>query len=135
MRVQGSLRWFILLSSIASSGLMLAGCEQQAQGGGDLATARASGALTQDAVVPTGQACVPTGKHDKHARFACTSCHQCAGTLSFDAAVAGPNAAFDATTKNCSNVSCHSVPAGTFTYYKYNPDTDTVEPIYVPYGG
>ncbi len=135
MHVTSTFRWFVALSSIAGSALLIAGCDQQVQGGTEPAAAATAAALTQDKVVPTGQACMPTGKHDKHARFACTTCHQCAGTLSFDATIAGANAAFDATTKNCSNVACHSVPAGTFTYNQYNPDTDSVEPVYVPYGG
>lgn len=134
MNIQGMVR-LLTLSAAAGAILALGGCEQQAQVGDDLATAGAPAALTQDHVIPTGQACVPTGKHDKHGRFTCTTCHQCAGTVSFDAAAAGAGAAFDATTKNCSNVACHSVPAGTFTYWVYDWDSDSMRPISVPYGG
>lgn len=113
--------------------LLVAACEQGPSGSGAGSLADHA-AMTVDHVVATGQACGPTGKHDKHAGFACTVCHQCAGTLSFDATVAGPNAAFDATTKNCSSIQCHSVPAGTFSYNGVDGDGSTIL-ITVPYGG
>lgn len=118
---------------VVAAALLLAACEQGLQGGGSGSLADRA-AMTGDHVVATGQACGPTGKHDKHAGFACTVCHQCAGTLSFDATVAGPNAAFDATTKNCSNVQCHSVPAGTFSYWGIDGDGSSIL-LTVPYGG
>lgn len=135
MRFFRSVRWFVALSSIAGASLLVAGCEQQGQGGGELATAGTAAALTQDRVIPTGQVCAPTGKHAQHSGVACATCHQCGGTLSFNATVAGANAAFDATTKNCSNVACHAVPAGTFTYYTYDWGADQLVPTTVPYGG
>ena len=117
------------------SAILASGCGQPQTAPGDESAARAAAALTQDAVVPPGQACTPTGKHAEHGGFACTTCHQCAGTLSFDASRAGPSAAFDATAKTCSNVACHSVPAGTFTYYTYDYDTEQTVAHSVPYGG
>lgn len=124
-------RGSVALSALAGAMLMLGACGQQVEGDPELAVAGTVAALTQDHVVPTDQACVPTGKHSQHGTFACTVCHQCAGTLSFDAAVAGPSAAFDATTKNCSNVGCHSVPSGFYTYWGIGAE----EPVSVPYGG
>jgi hypothetical protein len=110
--------------------VFVTGCEQQqgvASGGG--------AALTSDHVVPTGLACTPTGKHAEHGSIACSTCHQCAGTVAFDPAAAGSAAAFDATAKTCSNIACHTVPPGTFTYYVYNWGSDTYDPVTVPYGG
>jgi len=68
--------------------------------------------------VPT----VPTGAHAKHSPT-CSICHKVAGTLSFDPAgpayssPSGPIPSFDATAKTCSNVACHGVAAGTYSYY------------------
>jgi hypothetical protein len=76
--------------------------------------------LVQSEVCVDGDpACVPTGAHAKHERYDCKVCHKYGGTLSFDKTgkaygLAQPPT-FDATTKTCSNVACHSVPAGTFT--------------------
>lgn len=135
MRGTSSIRGFLAASGAAAAMALLAGCEQQPQGEGGPAVATASAALTQGQVVPTGQVCTPTGKHDKHAGFACTTCHMCAGTLSFNPAVAGASAAFDATTKNCSNVACHAVPAGTFSYTTWDWGLDQAVTVTVPYGG
>lgn len=87
-------------------------------------SARRSQALVASEVLPTGGTCSPTGAHGKHAaaNIGCTVCHACGGVLQFDPA--GPAVApglpapsFDATAKTCSNVACHGVPAGTFSYY------------------
>jgi hypothetical protein len=129
-----SVRGFIAVSAVAGA-VLLNACGQQDPGEGDLAVTATSKALTQDHVLATGAVCTPTGKHAQHASYACASCHQCAGTLSFDASVAGANAAFDATTKNCSNVACHAVPAGTYTYSGYDWGLEEVYYVSVPYGG
>jgi predicted CxxxxCH...CXXCH cytochrome family protein len=92
-------------------------------------------AITADRVIPTGQACTPTGKHLEHRSVACATCHLCAGTVSFTGSVAGANAAFDAGTKNCSNIACHAVPAGTFTYTVWDWGSEEVVAVTVPYGG
>lgn len=78
--------------------------------------------LTQDEVLPTGPACTPTGAHGKHAVYDCKVCHVCGGVLDFDplgpAVSPGmPLPAFDATAKTCSNVACHGMYSGTFSYY------------------
>lgn len=130
-----SMRTWVALFGFGGAVLLLGGCEQQALQDADEAAAGAAAALTQDSVIPTGQACVPTGKHSQHGTFQCTTCHQCAGTLSFDPAIAGPNAAFDATTKNCSNVGCHAVPSGTFTYGTWDWGSDSMVYTTVAYGG
>lgn len=131
-----SVQAFLALSGVAAA-LLLNACGQQVQGEGDLAGASTSKALTTDHVVQTGQACSPTGKHAEHGAqlIGCSTCHQCTGTVSFDASIAGPTAAFDATTKNCSNVACHAVPAGTFSYNSYDWGLDQVVVVTVPYGG
>ena len=36
---------------------------------------------------------------------------------------------------SCSNIACHSIPAGVFTYYIYDWDADEVVPISYNYGG
>jgi predicted CxxxxCH...CXXCH cytochrome family protein len=97
-------------------------------------------ALTQDHVIPTGEVCAPTGAHGKHAPFSCTTCHVCGGVLQFDpngpAVGAGqPPPSFDATAKTCSNVACHSVPSGTFTYAAWDWGCDCPVEVSVPYGG
>jgi predicted CxxxxCH...CXXCH cytochrome family protein len=118
-------------ASVMSAALLVFGCG----GEGTLGETSAEGGLTADHVIPTGQACVPTGKHLEHRGFACATCHMCAGTVSFDGAVAGATAAFDANTKTCSSVACHGVPAGTFTYYTYDWGSETTVAVTVPYGG
>jgi predicted CxxxxCH...CXXCH cytochrome family protein len=89
--------------------------------------------------LPAGDACVPTGAHGKHGTYTCATCHYCAGTVSFDPTglavnPGGPAPVFDATAKTCSNVKCHSVPAGTFSYYFPDGDGNPVLNT-VSYGG
>jgi predicted CxxxxCH...CXXCH cytochrome family protein len=98
-----------------------------------------SNRLTQDHVYPPGPTCSPSGAHDtKHAQ-SCIVCHACGGVLQFQAggpAVAPgyPAPSFDATTKTCSNIGCHSVPAGTFSYY-FPDGTGEAALNTVTYGG
>jgi predicted CxxxxCH...CXXCH cytochrome family protein len=120
--------------------LMASAC-QQAPAGATKGEASAPDrqALTQDAVLPPGGTCGATGAHAKHAFTDCFTCHACAGALQFDAAgpavgAALPPPSFDATTKTCSNVACHAVPNGTFTYQFPGGDGEPVESS-VPYGG
>lgn len=122
------------MSGLAGAVLVFSGCDQGMGTQTELARPATSQALTQDHVFPAGQ-CTPTGKHAEHSSFACATCHQCGGTLSFDASIAGTTAVFDASAKNCSNVACHAVPAGTFTYNKYDWGTEEVYQVTVPYGG
>ena len=77
-------------------------------------------------------ACTPTGAHAKHTGT-CGVCHAVAGRLAFQIGgpaygsgwtSAQPRPGFDATTKTCSNVACHGVPAGTFSYYFPGNETD-----------
>jgi hypothetical protein len=128
-------RWRGAVPCVVLAFLVLQGCQQGERGDAGATVGKASGALTQDAVVPTGGMCSPTGKHAEHGTQACATCHQCTGTLSFDASVAGANAAFDATTKTCSNVACHAVPAGTYTYNAYDWGLEEMYQVSVPYGG
>lgn len=123
------------LSCLLTMVVVATGCEQPG------ATAELGGAaLTSDEVIPTGQTCSPTGAHAKHAALTgCTTCHNCGGVLQFDPAGAavvpgGPLPAFDAVAKTCSNVACHRVPTGTFSYWFPGGDG---EPVYntVTYGG
>ena len=86
-------------------------------------------------VVPTGQACTPTGKHFEHRSFSCAACHLAAGALCFDPAAAGSTASFDAVTKSCSSIACHGTAAGTFTYSSWDWGLDQAVDVTVPYGG
>jgi len=87
--------------------------------------------LTQSQVCVVGDPdCVPTGAHAKHGQ-GCSVCHKEAGTLSFDpegpaySSPSGSNPGFDATAKTCSNIACHGVKAGTYSYYfPGNEDND-----------
>jgi hypothetical protein len=73
-------------------------------------------------------ACQPTGAHAKHSPT-CSVCHKVAGTLSFDPSGPAYNASygyptFDAGAKTCTNVACHTVAPGTFSYYFPGNETD-----------
>jgi predicted CxxxxCH...CXXCH cytochrome family protein len=120
-------------AAVVAVAVLAFGCEQGQVGGG--AVSAQQGAMTVDHVVTTGQVCAPTGKHANHQAFACATCHQCAGTLSFDPNIAGPSATFDPTAKTCSNVKCHGVTSGTFTYSSYDWGADAYVNVSVPYGG
>ena len=98
-----------------------------------------SARLTQDEVLPTGATCTPTGAHGKHAGYDCKVCHLCGGVLAFDPlgpavspGLAAP--AFDAAAKTCSNVACHGMYAGTFSFYFPGGDGEP-ELITVAYEG
>jgi hypothetical protein len=103
--------------------------------------AKGSAALSQSQVIPSNTTPVPdgTGAHGKpssvtpqptkHGKYACTVCHYVGGVLMFDpgglaVAPGQPLPTFDATNKTCSNVACHSVPSGTFSYYFPGNDMD-----------
>lgn len=107
---------------------------------GEAALDRGSRAqLTQDEVLPTGATCAPTGGHGKHAVYDCKVCHVCGGVLAFDplgpAVAAGmPAPAFDATTKTCSNIACHGMYSGTFSFFFQGGDGE-LELITVAYQG
>jgi hypothetical protein len=100
-----------------------------------------SAALTADEQCLDGDpACTPTGAHAKHGGFACTVCHKVAGRLVFDKngpayAAGNPAPTFDATAKTCSNVACHGVAAGTYTYTSWDWGLDQPVTNTVSYGG
>jgi len=90
--------------------------------------------LALSPVIPTGTTPIPdvpgghglpghvSGGPTKHGRYECKVCHYVGGVLMFDpngpaVAPGNPLPSFDASTKTCSNVACHGVPAGTFSYY------------------
>ncbi|WP_224981154.1 cytochrome C [Geomonas agri] len=86
--------------------------------------------------------CTPTGAHGGHATagYNCKVCHSVAGRLAFakngPAYGAGlPAPTFDATLKSCSNVACHAVPPGTFSYYSYDWGLEQVVLTTVNYYG
>jgi predicted CxxxxCH...CXXCH cytochrome family protein len=126
--------------SAAASVLLFTACGPQERPGEEVA-ASAPEALTADHVLATGAACVPTGAHAKHGLVtSCTTCHACAGTLQFaspgPAVGAGqPAPTFDATAKTCSNVACHAVTSGTYTYSVWDWGADDLVWVSVPYGG
>jgi hypothetical protein len=129
----------------ATSLALVSGCGEQG-----LATAASLSAqakevrstnLTQDEVCLDGDpACTPTGAHGKHGAYLCSVCHKVAGRLVFDKtgpayATGYPNPTFDATAKTCTNVACHRVPPGTFSYY-FGVDGNGDPVLYtVSYGG
>jgi hypothetical protein len=104
------------------------------------AGAQGPASLTQDETCLDGDPlCTPTGAHARHGAYACSVCHKVAGRLVFDkngpAYAAGyPAPTFDATAKTCSNVACHRVTAGTYTYYFPGGDGEPVQNT-VNYGG
>jgi hypothetical protein len=132
---------------LGASGLVLVGCGQATVDPAQ-EQARAPGVQMSIAQIdvdpcanPTDPACTPTGAHAKHTSV-CSVCHFVAGRLAFDPngpAYASwtpgqPRPAFNATTKTCSNVACHGVPAGTFSYYFPGGDGEPVLNT-VNYGG
>jgi predicted CxxxxCH...CXXCH cytochrome family protein len=130
--------WQSLLVCVLVAGVA-SGCGQDTSAPENGLASQGS-ALTQDHVIPTGEVCAPTGAHGKHASFGCAACHVCGGVLQFDpngpAVKAGqPAPSFDATAKTCSNVACHTVPSGTFTYTAWDWGSDSAVEINVPYGG
>jgi hypothetical protein len=87
-------------------------------------------AMTQDEVrtAPCTSADA-TGAHAKHYGFDCKVCHMVGGVMCFDPNGPAYNAsfgapAFDATAKTCTNVACHTVAPGTFSYYYPGDETD-----------
>jgi hypothetical protein len=138
-------RWSSGVSAFFAASLVVifvAACGEQDPGAGGLRSASAP--LTQGEVLPTGQACTANGAHLKHAFTSCTTCHVCGGVLQFDqngpavlpgaSAAAGNLPTFDATQKTCTNVACHSVKPGTFSYYFPGGDGEPVLNT-VSYGG
>jgi hypothetical protein len=99
-----------------------------------------SAALTQDEACLDGDpACTPSGAHAAHGGFACSVCHKVAGRLAFDRngpayATGTPAPTFDATVKTCTNVACHTVAAGTYSYYSVDGTGEAVL-VTVSYGG
>jgi hypothetical protein len=78
--------------------------------------------LTVSQVLPPGNCGTGTGAHAKHATFDCQVCHYVGGVLCFDingpaVAPGKPLPSFDVSAKTCSNISCHGVYSGTFSYY------------------
>lgn len=106
-----------------------------------------STALLQSDVFEDGDpAATPSGAHGGpatlppgHVAFDCKVCHKVGGRLVFDKAgpayaVGKPVPSFDATAKTCSNIACHGVPEGTFSYYFPGGDGEP-ELKTVTYGG
>jgi hypothetical protein len=86
--------------------------------------------MTQGEVFSSCSATDATGAHFKHSGFDCKVCHMVGGVMCFDPAgpATSPTAtippSFDATAKTCSNIKCHGVSAGTFSYYFPGNETD-----------
>jgi predicted CxxxxCH...CXXCH cytochrome family protein len=136
----------VALTALALVGL--SGCGQDDAGAASTAAGTAAAtnqvgtkALTADEECLDGDpACTPTGAHAGHGAFACSVCHKVAGRLVFDKngpayAVGQPAPTFDATAKTCSNVACHGVPAGTFSYSSWDWGLDQPMTVTVSYGG
>lgn len=126
------------VSTIAAITILLAGCTRGARQQAP-EPAAAAAAITQDHVTPPAATCAPSGAHGTHAFTSCQTCHACEGVVQFDAAGPAvapglPLPAFDAASKTCSNVACHAVPEGTFSYSFPGGDGEP-EAKQVPYGG
>lgn len=115
-------------SGLAVGLLLLAGCGGERPGSAGTLAARSSAV--------TVVSCSPVAAHPKHAAASCSTCHQCegggAGGVTFDPAgraVAAdqPAPLFDPSSKSCSNVACHGVPAGTYTYWFPGGDGEPAE--------
>ncbi len=121
----------LALSVVIVAAAVVAACGQvttseEAQPAGGLRAVQPSRAkLVQADVCNDGDPdCTPTGAHGKHGGFDCKVCHAVGGRLSFSKTTTptayragSPGPTFDAVAKTCSNVSCHGVPAGTYSYY------------------
>ncbi len=86
-----------------------------------------------------GATCNPDGAHPKHAFAPCQTCHLCRGVVQFDPAGAAvgasmPAPVFDPATKTCSNVACHAVQPGTFSY-SFPDGSGEPALVTVSYGG
>ncbi|GFO61727.1 hypothetical protein GMST_40520 [Geomonas silvestris] len=86
--------------------------------------------------------CTPTGAHGGHAGFDCKVCHKVGGRLSFSKTSTPtaysanlPAPTFDAVAKTCSNVSCHGVSKGTYSFYSLPDGNGDITLITVSYGG
>jgi hypothetical protein len=123
---------------------------EEARSAGELRAARPTTArlVTEDVCIDGDPTCTPTGAHGKHGGFDCKVCHAVGGRLSFSKTTTptayragSPGPTFDAGAKTCSNVSCHGVPAGTYSYwFPGNEDADGdgyADAVYktVNYGG
>jgi hypothetical protein len=130
--------------------LVVAACGQatNSEGNGQGSTirnvARAPATLAQAdfCVDAESSSCEPTGAHGPlavsfvtgHSGFECKECHYVGGRLAFKPASKGglafrpapnPPPTFDAGAKTCSNIACHGVPAGQYSYYfPGNEDND-----------
>ena len=141
-------RW-LALSVVIVAAAAVAACgpvttsEEAQPAGGLRAVQPSTSKLVQSQVCADGQVCAPTGAHAKHGAFDCKVCHAFGGWFAFQNpgpaylpnSTGTPSApSFDATTKTCSNVACHSVPPGTFSYYFPGGDGEPALNT-VPYGG
>ena len=124
---------------VGEAGVRVGPASEAQQGSGLLRVPQGTAKLTQadvcvDASAPS---CTPTGAHGKHDAFDCKECHFVGGRLAFKVSglaygsgwtSAKPRPGFDATpgVKTCSNVACHGVPAGTFSFYFPGGDGEPV---------
>ncbi|MFT3915186.1 MAG: hypothetical protein QM704_14005 [Anaeromyxobacteraceae bacterium] len=137
--MHASRKLFGLAVAFVAASLYFTGCD--ANGNLDQAALKASGGQALEAAnyCPDADVCAPSGAHAKHGSYACTVCHKVAGKLAFDKAgpaykAGQPAPTFDPAVKTCSNVGCHSVPAGTFSYFFPGGDGEP-ELKTVSYGG
>jgi predicted CxxxxCH...CXXCH cytochrome family protein len=122
-----------LLACLLGAGatLLLPAC------GGNEAPIAEEEAAARLRIVPRGMAnAVAASAHSIHyydVGMACTDCHTPHGAsfvslFRFPPAAyipGGPDPALDAATHTCSNVACHSVPAGTYAYWAMGGDGET----------
>lgn len=123
---------WLAISVVIVAAIVVAACGQvttseEAPSAGEVRAARPKTAqlVQADVCVDGDPACTPTGAHAKHTTT-CAVCHAVAGRLSFQLGgpayganwtSSHPRPTFDATAKTCSNVACHGMQSGSFSYY------------------
>lgn len=131
-----ALSFVVLVAAVvAACGQVTTGEESQPVRGIRAAGPASASLTAEQTCVPGEPACTPTGAHAKHTTD-CTECHAVAGRLAFKLnglaygpgwTSAKPRPTFDAVAKTCSNVACHAMPSGSFSYFFPGGDG---EPVY-----
>lgn len=129
-----ALAFFVVIVAavvVAACGQVTTSEEAQRAGGLRAAQPTTAKLVAGDVCIDGDPACTPTGAHGKHGSFDCKVCHAVGGRLSFSKTTdptayraGSPAPTFDAGAKTCSNVSCHGVPAGTYSYWFPGNETD-----------
>ncbi|HSN92350.1 MAG TPA: hypothetical protein VLS93_14055 [Anaeromyxobacteraceae bacterium] len=130
-----TLRRLGVAASTLGVAALVSGCGPMSPPPAEPAAGARAGALTETV-------CTATGGHDKHAmvQYGCSTCHLVGGSLCFDPAGAAyapgrPAPSFDVVGKTCSNVACHGMYSGIFTYSSWDWGCDCPVEVSVAYEG